>query len=54
MLLLAADVCLVASGVSKDAIPNQLMEFFKSKGISVTNVELLTQHPEDRTTLLKL
>ena len=25
------------------------MEFVQSKGISVTNVELLTQHPEART-----
>ena len=52
--LLAADVCLVASGVSKDATPKQLMEFIQSKGISVTNVELLTQHPEARTNTFKV
>ena len=52
--LLAADVCLVASGVSKVATPNQLMEFVQSKGISVTNVELLTQHPEARTNTFKV
>ena len=52
--LLAADVCLVASGVSKDATPKQLMEFVQSKGISVTNVELLTQHPEARKNTFKV
>ena len=42
--LLTADVNLVASGVSKDATPEQLKEFIVSKGINVTDIELLTNH----------
>ena len=42
--LFAADVNLVASGVSKDATPEQLKEFIVSKGIQVTDIELLTNH----------
>ena len=42
--LLMADVNLVASGVSKNATPEQLKEFIVSKGIKVTDMELLTTH----------
>jgi hypothetical protein len=42
--LLTADVNLVASGVSKDATPEQLKEFIVSKGINVTEIELLANH----------
>ena len=42
--ILAADVNLVASGVSKDATPEQLKNFIVSKGINVTDIELLTTH----------
>ena len=41
-LELAADVSLVASGVSRDATPDQLKEFLTSKGLRVTGIELLT------------
>ena len=41
------DVNLVASGVSKDATPEQLKEFIVSKGINVTEIELLTNHKEE-------
>ena len=40
---LAADVNLVASGVSKDASPDQLRDFIIAKGVQVTDVELLTK-----------
>jgi hypothetical protein len=36
----------VASGVSKDASPDQLKDFIESKGIYVINIEKLTHHPE--------
>ena len=52
--LLAADVSLVASGVSKDASPDQLKDFIESKGISVINIEKLTHHPEARTNTFKV
>ena len=40
-LELSADVSFVASGVSRDATPEQLGNFLVSKGIQVTEVELL-------------
>ena len=44
--LLAANVNLVASGVSKAATGNQLKEFLEDKGIKVTEIECMTYHPE--------
>ena len=41
-LELAADVNLVASGVSRDATPDQLKSFLISRGLRVTDIELLT------------
>ena len=54
--LLAADVCLVASGVSKEASADQLKDFVASKGISVISVERLIseKHPETRTNTFKV
>ena len=44
----SADVNLVASGVSKDATKEQLKDFIMSKGIKVTDIELLTNfHKEE-------
>ena len=43
MELVAADVALVASGVSKEATGDQLKEFLINKGISVVSVEKLTR-----------
>ena len=43
MELLAADVALVASGVSRDASGDQLKEFLVNKGINVVAVEKLTR-----------
>ena len=40
---LAADVNLVASGVSKSATPEQLKSYLISRGIQVTDIELLTK-----------
>ena len=45
--LLTADVNLVASGVSKDATPEQLKQFIISKGINVTDIELLTAYKKE-------
>ena len=42
--LLAADVSLVATGVSKDATADMLKDFISNKGIKVNEVELLTNH----------
>ena len=41
--LLAADVDLVASGVSKDCTNENLKEFLKNKGIDAVAVETLTK-----------
>ena len=41
--VLSADVNLVASGVSKQATPDQIKEFLEQKGIHVTDIELLTK-----------
>ena len=41
--ILAADVDLVATGVAKDAEPDQLKAFLVAKGIDVVNVECLTK-----------
>ena len=47
--LLAANVNLVAAGVSKAATDEQLKEFLEEKGIKVEEIECLTYHPEART-----
>ena len=53
--LLAADVALVASGVSKDASPEQLSDFLKAKGIGVIAIEKLTRDDaETRTNTFKI
>ena len=53
--LLAADVALVASGVSKDATAEQLKEFVERKGIKVVEVEKLTKdEAETRTNTFKI
>ena len=53
--LLAADVALVASGVSKDATAEQLKEFIGRKGIHVVEVEKLTKDDaETRTNTFKV
>ena len=41
--ILAADVALVASGIAKDAEPNQLKTFLEAKGVEVVSVECLTK-----------
>ena len=46
--LLAADVALVAMGVSKEASDGQLKGFLETKGINVVSVEKLTK-PEAMT-----
>lgn len=51
---LAADVNLVASGVSKDATESQLNDFLKNKGLNAVAVEKLTQHPDARTNTFKI
>ena len=43
----SADVNLVASGVSKDATMEQFKDFIVSKGIKVTDIELLTNFKEE-------
>ena len=48
--LLAADVSLVATGVSKDATAEMLKDFISNKGIKVNDVELLTNHTEEART----
>ena len=52
--LLAANVNLVASGVSKAATDNQLKEFLEDKGITVTEIECMTYHPEARTNTFRV
>jgi hypothetical protein len=47
--LLAADANLVASGVSKDVTCEQLKEFIINKGITVTDIELISLAPERKT-----
>ena len=47
--LLTADANLVASGVSKDATCEQLKEFIMNKGITVTDIELISLAPQRRT-----
>ena len=47
--LLAADANLVASGVSKDATCEQLKEFIENKGVTVTDIELISLAPGRRT-----
>ena len=48
--LLAADVALVATGVSKEASTQQLKEFIEGKGIGVISVEKLTREDVDTRT----
>ena len=52
--LLAADANLVASGVSKDATCEQLKEFIESKGVKVTEIELISNAPERRTNTFRV
>ena len=52
--LLAADANLVASGVSKDATCDQLAEFLESKGVKVTEIELISNAPERRTNTFRV
>ena len=53
--LLAADVSLVASGVSKDATAEQLKEFIEGKGIGVIEIVKLTKEDaETRTNTFKI
>ena len=51
---LAANVSLVASGVSKDASADQLNDFLKQKGLNTVAIEKLTQHPDARTNTFKV
>ena len=51
---LAANVNLVASGVSKDATANQLKDFLAKKGLDTVAIENLTKHPEARTNTFKV
>ena len=48
--LLAADVALVATGVSKEASSQQLKEFIEGKGIGVIAVDKLTRDDVDTRT----
>ena len=52
--LLAANVNLVASGVSKAATDQQLKGFLEDKGIKVTDIECLTYHPDARTNTFRV
>ena len=52
--LLAANVNLVASGVSKAATGNQLKEFLEDKGIKVAEIECMTYHPDARTNTFRV
>ena len=52
--LLAANVNLVASGVSKAATDKQLKDFLEEKGIKVTEIENMTYHPEARTNTFRV
>ena len=52
--LLAANVNLVASGVSKAATDIQLKEFLEDKGIEVTEIECMTYHPDARTNTFRV
>ena len=52
--LLAANVNLVASGVSKAATDSQLKEFLEDKGIKVTEIECMTYHPDARTNTFRV
>ena len=38
----AADICLVAGGVSKNATTDKLTEYLRNKGLEIVNCELLT------------
>ena len=52
--LLAANVNLVASGVSKGATDQQLKNFLEDKGIKVTEIQCLTYHPDARTNTFRV
>ena len=50
--IFAVDVCLVASGLNKEASAEKLKDFITAKGVNVVQVELLTnreKNPEART-----
>ena len=51
---LAANVNLVATGVAKDALADQLKDFIVTKGINKVAVDLLTTHPDARTNTFKI
>ena len=52
---IAADVSLVAFGVSKDATPEQLKEFVEGKEVTVIGIEKLTKEDaETRTNTFKV
>ena len=51
---LAADVELVATGVSRDASTEQLSSFLLSKGIEVVDIALLTTYEHARTNTFKI
>ena len=38
----AADICLVAGGVSKNATKDKLTDYLRNKGLNIVNCELLT------------
>ena len=52
--LLAANVNLVAAGVSKGATDEQLKEFLEDKGVKVEEIECLTHHPDARTKAFRI
>ena len=53
-LLLAANINLVATGVSKSATDVQLKNFLETKGIKVDEIECLTHHPDARTNTFRV
>ena len=54
LLAADADANLVASGVSKDATCEQLKEFIMNKGITVTDIELISLAPQRRTNTFRV
>ena len=52
--ILAADVELVATGVSRDATTEQLRNFLQSKGVEVVELALLTTYEHARTNTFKV
>ena len=52
--ILAADVELVATGVSRDATTEQLSNFLQSRGVQVVDIALLTTYEHARTNTFKV